>query len=334
MNMLHEKLTGKNVLYIGVKFYHYSGEIQKKIKAYGGKVTFYPERDTSIRYGIVNRLFPKYLDQYQKFYYTSLLHKIKKERFDYFLVIRGHRMPIWFVQEVKRKNPGIVCIMYQWDANVNSPFLNLVPEYDLIPEFHKVISFDYKDVEENPGVLNYSPTFYTDEIKELGNKKNIEIKYDLFFFGSYLPERYKGLLKIKTFAEQNGYRLKTHFYMPLRYYLMERMKGTPLDRSLLQHRKMDRSEYMELFEHSRVIVDVSNEKQTGLAMRVLDAIGAGKKVITTNKWAFKENGLNSKQVFIINFNNIDIPKDFIYEPVEATSVNDYSIDNWLRNMFS
>ena len=330
--MLAEKLRGKKILFIGVKFYHYHSEIIKKMEEYGANPTFFAERDTSISFGIVNRLFHNQLDRYQELHYKRILRKTNSTKFDYLFVIRGYKMPVWFVNTIKERNPGIITIMYQWDANANSPFLNLPSKFDIVNEFDKVLSFDFKDVDENPGLLKYSPTFYTDEISRLKDIKEHNFKYDLFYFGSYLPERYAGLLKIKEYAETNGLTLKTHFHMPFRYYLMERFKGTKLNKSLLSSNTMNRKMYLQLFSESRVIVDVSNAKQTGIAMRVLDALGAGKKVLSTNRWITKEVGIDDSQVLIFELNSMNIPpKFFIEKPVKVHC--DYSLDKWLHNIF-
>ncbi|QJX45948.1 hypothetical protein HMJ29_02935 [Hymenobacter taeanensis] len=331
--MLKEVFNNKKVLFIGVAFYEYHLEIKNKMEQYGAEVTFFAERDTSIKYGIVNRLFPSYLDAYQQKHYTSILKKIANQKYDYLLVIRGLRMPASFVRAVKAMNPGITCIMYQWDANINSPFLDLEEGYNITGEFDKVLSFDFQDVEQNPWI-KYSPTFYIDEVKELANKTKTEPKkIDFFFFGSYLPERYKGLIKFRDYAAQHGYTLHSHFYMSYRYYLIERLKGTQLDKSLISFKPMSRKEYLALFNKSKAIVDVSNAKQTGLAMRVIDAIGTGKKVLTTNKWVTKEPSFNPDQIAIIDLNNIELPPSFLEKEIEASTA-DYSLDKWLENIFA
>ncbi|TGD81163.1 hypothetical protein [Hymenobacter wooponensis] len=331
--MLQEVFKNKKVLFIGVAFYEYHLEIIKKIEEHGAEVTFFAERDTSIKYGIVNRLLPFWLDEYQQKHYTSILKKIANKEFDYFLVIRGLRMPLSFVRAVKAMNPGIKSIMYQWDANVNSPFLELENGYNITGEFDKVLSFDYKDVEQNPWI-KYSPTFYIDEVKELATKsKNERKEIDFFFFGSYLPERYAGLVKFKEFANQHGYKLHSHFYMSYRYYLIERLKGTKLDKSLISFAPMSRKEYLTLFNKSKAIVDVSNAKQTGMAMRVIDAIGTGKKVLTTNAWVTKEPSYNPEQIAIIDLNDIKLPPSFLEKELEPSRV-DYSLNKWLENIFA
>ena len=327
-------LEKKKILYIGVKFYHYHLEIvQKLTNDYGASVTFFPERDTSIKYGIVNRLLPSYLERYQELHYKKILKQIKNQKFDYLLVIRGFKMPLWFVKKIKLHNPNIKTINYQWDSNTNSPFVNLDPRFNILPEFDAKISFDYKDVKDFEE-LTYGPTFYTDEIRQIGlKKKPILPEYDLFYFGSYLPERYKGLLNFINYAAENNYKLKTYFYMPIRYYLIERLKGVKIDRSLIKLKPMNRAEYLKLFEQSKAIVDVSNEKQSGMAMRVIDALGSGKKVITTNNWIMHDEVYDSRQVHVIDVHQIEIPSDFLRDEHIYPPKEQFTLDNWINRIF-
>ena len=327
------ELKGKSILYIGVKFYYYHQQLIDKLSAgYGAQVTYYPERDTSILFGVVNRLAPSYVGAYQQLYYKKILSHVVNKRFDYFLVIRGFKMPLWFVKKIKELNPGIKAINYQWDSNHNSPFMNLEPYYNIVPEFDIKLSFDYKDVQDFAD-LKYSPTFYTDEIKELAKEHPAIYKYDLFYFGSYLPERYEGLLKFIAFAEHNNYTIKTHFYMPLRYYVIERLKGVKIDWKLIKTFKMSRMSYINNLKKSKVIIDVSNAEQTGMAMRVLDGLGSGKKIITVNKWISSDRAYNANQIAIIDINRIDVPEHFIKGMETIVPNDEFTLDNWIERVF-
>lgn len=331
--MQHNLLSGKNILFIGVQLYQYPQIITNKLEnTFGATVSFYPERDTSIFYGLINRIFPDRIEQYQDFYYNKIFKKLLEEKFDYFFVIRGFKMPLWFVQKIKENNPNIKTIYYQWDSNVNSPFINLEKKYDIIGEFDSTLSFDFRDVEENE-TLKYCPLFYTDEIKGLKINKDKNIKYDLFYFGSYLPERYNGLLQFMEYAVKNNYEFHSYFYMPLRYYIIERLKGVKINRRLIKTKPMSRSKYLELLDQAKCVVDVSNEKQTGLAMRVIESFGASKKLVTTNKWILKEKSYNQNQAVVIDISNIDIPAGFLTAPIKSEVSYDYSLEQWLRNIF-
>ncbi|TCD23402.1 hypothetical protein EZ456_17510 [Pedobacter psychrodurus] len=328
------ELQYKNILYIGVKFYYYHQQLIDKLEdTYGARVDYFPERDTSILYGIINRLSPSRLEAYQEFHYRKILGEIIGKKFDYFLVIRGFKMPLWFVKKIKALNPGLKLINYQWDSNTNSPFINLPPQYNILPEFDVKLSFDYKDVADH-AQLGYSATFYTDEIKELGEKTNNEnFKYDLFYFGSYLPERYVGLLKFMEFAKKHKYSVKFHFYMPIRYFIIERLKGVKIDWKLIKFRKMSRTDYITNLSKSKTIIDVSNTKQSGMAMRVLDALGSGKKVITTNKWVTKDSIYDPRQIAVIDIEDIRLSDGFIKDNTYLPRKAEFNLDRWIERIF-
>lgn len=327
--VMENSLRGKRVLFIGVKFYDYNEEIIRRLKAAGAEVFFFHERDTTIRYGIYNRLFHSRLDAFQARHYQNILQKIEGVHFDYLLVIRGHKMPVSFVKAVKEKNPNIVSIMFQWDSHINSPFLNLPPQLNAWPLFDKVFSFDYRDVEET-SALRYAPTFSTDEFKALYGKG--EICYDLFYFGNYLPERYQGLLAFKKYAEAHGYTFHHYLYMHWRYYMIERLKGNKLDIRLIKFRMLSRKKYLELFAGAKAIVDVSNGNQTGMAMRVLDALVAGKKVITTNPWIRRDPHYNPEQIAVVDMKQIELPRGFLEEEQKFPQP-DFSVDSWINTVF-
>ncbi|WP_231427169.1 hypothetical protein [Pedobacter sp. Leaf250] len=327
------ELIGKKILYIGVKFYYYHEQLIDKLeKNYGAAVTYFPERDTSIMYGIVNRLKPSKLTAYQELHYKRILKQIINKKFDYFLVIRGYKMPTWFVKKIKEINPGIKTIYYQWDSNTNSPFMNQEQKYNVLAEFDAKFSFDYKDVQDYPE-LSYSPTFYTDEIMAMGEHPSNTIKFDLFYFGSYLPERYTGLLKFMEFAKANDYILKSHFYMPIRYYIIERLKGTKIDLKLIKFNKMSREEYILNLSRSKTIIDVSNAKQSGMAMRVLDALGSGKKVITTNQWVKNDPSYDPNQIAIIDISAIKLPINFIEDKTILSLKKEFTMNKWIERIF-
>lgn len=328
--MIGDQLQGKTVVFIGVKFYNYNVEIIRRLEHYGARVHFFYERDTTLRYGVYNRLLPHRLDNLQKKHYKSIANKVKGVRIDYLLVIRGHKMPICFMQELKQANPGMQSIMYQWDSEANSPFVNVPPHLNVIPFFDRHFSFDFRDVETYP-FLRYAPTFSTPEFEELFARQEQET-YDLLYFGNYLPERYEGLLAFEQYAKQHNLTLRFFLYMHWRHFLIEKLKGAPLQRRYFSFKMLSRSGYFDLFRQARAIVDVSNRGQTGMAMRVLDALVAGKKVITTNPWIVKDENHEPAQVAVVDLDNIALPEDFFQQPRPGAQP-DFSVDRWIYNVF-
>ena len=88
----------------------------------------------------------------------------KEENITDLFVIKGNKMPVSFIKNLKTKFPNIRTTMYQWDSMKRYPY-----EY-LIPCFDKSYTFDYKDFEQKKD-LKFLQLFYTDDIKKIRDDK-------------------------------------------------------------------------------------------------------------------------------------------------------------------
>lgn len=319
---LSEILHGRRILLIGVKFYHYNEEIIRKMESYGAEVSFYYERDTSLMFGLTKFLKKGKTDRIQHRHYQQILRKIAGKPFDYLLVIRGYKLQSDFVEAVKQMNPGIKTILYQWDSYKiwDCDYRHLIPAFDVVK------TFDYQDAEELS--LPYVPTFSTDEFRKL---KAVSADFDLFYCGNYTYPRYEFLLALIRFAQQNGYKLHTRLVMTWRYFLQEQWAGRRLNYRLVSFRKLTKNEYVDLFARSRVVVDLTSENQAGLTMRTLDALSAGKKLLTNNHRVFNEPGIHPQQVALYDPEKLVIDPTFVSD--QLFEKKDYSIDRWLLSVF-
>ena len=319
---LQGKLKGKKILFISAKFYHYNEEIISKMKACGAEVTFFYERDISLKYGIAKNIFPSYANKIQDQHYGNILARIEGKQFDYLFVIRGYKMEKWFTEAIKAKYPSIKTILYQWDSiyNWECDYRHMITWFDVTK------TFDYKDAEDLS--LPYVPTFHTDDFKVKSADNPI---YDLFFFGGYSYTRYEFVKRLKAYTEDHGIKLKIHLAISLKYYLREWVSGRRLNLSLLSLRQLSPKEYHEVFNQSNIIIDYTNPSQTGITMRSLDALGAGKKLLTSNGYITKEPGYDDRQIMTFDPQNIHIDTKFLSH--ESFPQQDYSIEKWLDAIF-
>ncbi|MEK5777604.1 lipopolysaccharide biosynthesis protein, partial [Acinetobacter nosocomialis] len=68
-------------------------------------------------------------------------------------------------------------------------------------------------------------------------------------------------------------------------------------------------EIVELYAKSNIILDISHPGQSGLTMRTFEAIGAGKKLITTNTNIKEYPFYNANNIFIISRDELVLEKD-------------------------
>lgn len=316
-------VSGKKILFIGVPFYHYNQEIISHLQKKGAIVEYYNERDASNLYALVKSIKYSIIPKMQDAHYRKILKKIEGKKFDYLLVIRGYMMQDWFVQRVKQTNPHIKTILYQWDAykNWECDFRYLIPHFD------KVKTFDFNDAQELN--IEYVPTFSPDEY---ANLSNVPIEYDLFYSGSFFHSRYDLLKSIIEYADEHKLNLRTHVVITKKGFYKERLQGNNIEAKYLQFKKLNKNQYIEIFTKSNVIVDYANPNQSGVTMRTLDALMAGKKILTSNKYITNLPCYNEEQIQIFDPKSFEVDVRFAKERLQFPKQN-YSTDVWIENIF-
>lgn len=322
---VNNTIKGKDILFICPIFHDYHRLIIDELERLGANVDFYPERKYNYWFKILNHLSFSLLSKYQARHYKEIGKAIAGKHYDYLLVIRGYMIPDCFILDFKKNNHSAKTIMYQWDSNRTNSFEKVIDCFD------KVNSFDYEDCMAFPKI-NYLPLFATSDIVNLSNRLTFEkdtsnIKF--FFMGGYLPERYKALLKFADFAQTSGYSFKGYIYVPLSTLLKEYLKFNFLRLDYASIRHMDRATYLNLLSKSDIIVDVSNRGQTGLAMRIIEGLCLGKKILTDNKNILSDPLYNNQQIAVFNADAPAIDKQFVeschYDKISVLDINSWII---------
>lgn len=320
---MQTNLYNKKIAFIGPKFYEYHNIIKGKLEEFGAQVDFYAERKYNFSYSFFNNFSKKALLRYQASHYDAIQKEILLTQYDYLFVIRGCEMPAEFVQAVKSKWPAIITIMYQWDSMKANDYSALIPYFDY------VYSFDYLDA-DNHEKIQYLALFYTSDIRELRQEKHRQ-EIDFFSISSYRQDRYLYLLKFIDYCEKNNYSLKYHLYIPLTTYIKSLLKGERLKRSILSFSPVKRSKYLRYIAATKVVVDISPSVQTGLSMRTIETLGAGKKLVTTNKYILREKFYSPEQIKLWTEEKMD---NFIQQPFSVKKEIDESLlDQWLLHIF-
>ena len=316
---------GKKILFIGPKFHDYEIMIKDQLELMGASVDFCTERSYGFDFNIVNNFFSSYMGRYQAKHYAKILKLTEGKTYDFLFVIRGYNMPISFLEHFKKHNHDCVTIMYQWDSQRTNPFSHLVDSFDIVK------TFDFEDSENLN--IKYIPLFYTKDVENYRSKGKV-YEFDFFFMGFFFEERYEGVLKFKEFCDSKGYKLKPFLYMPFTTRVKYFLKRKKLDRSIVSFKHMDRTQYLEILSKSRIMVDVSNPRQTGLAMRVIESLACSTKVATNNVF-FKKDELvaNSGMVSLFDLNNISIEKEFFDLEINDDKKIVLSLEEWLKQIF-
>jgi hypothetical protein len=331
---LQDILQSKKILLFSVSFFNYEKIIAERLKELGADVDFYDERPSNSIFvkGLIRLKRDLCKVQIDK-YYKRILHEIKNKRYDYFLLIKGEVVPDFFIEELKALNPNIIMIYYNYDSFKNNPNARSILKY-----FDKKFSFDKKDAIEYK--INFRPLFFSNEYEEIRNFQ-ANSQFESMFIGTAHTDRYLISEKVKSWCDSNNFRSFAYYYSPSKYvFHFKRIFDKTFkkfDIKKISFLSLAHGEIIELYKKSKAVLDINHPFQTGLTMRTFEALGAGRKLITTNAQVMDYPFFDPENILVIDRNNIVLNSAFFQTNFKAISNETLflmSLDGWIDCLFN
>ena len=323
------------LLLIMPRFFDYPELIIEELNKMGYEVDFFDDRPSSnawIKAAI--RINKDIIHTYIKKYFSMVMTTIRKKKYDVVFLVSGQSLSFSedMIGEIKKCQPQARFVLYQWDSQVNFPYIKKVQKF-----FDKCYSFDRRDTEDTPG-LKFLPLFYSRTYEAIGKKNNMDYKYDFCFIGTAHPKKYKF---IKMMSDQlksiypNQY-IYFYFPSPIVYFyrkiMNKELRGAKY--SEFHYVPLKGKEMIDIYESSRCVLDSAQSGQLGLTIRVLEALGANKKLITTNSDIVNYDFYRPENIYVYK-GNIDLDNVFFkegYKEVDKEIYEKYSLRNWLKEI--
>jgi hypothetical protein len=322
----------KKILYISIKTFNYELEIASKLRELGANVDYFDERPSNsvLTKGII-RLKRSFFQKKINTYYKSILKKIESEKYDFFFLVKGEVIPSFFLAKLKLLQKDCSFIYYTWDSFENNP-----NALSILHFFDKKLTFDPLDAESFK--LEFRPLFYIDKYKKMKNIK--KSKYKMLFLGTAHSDRYRISNDVVNWCKKHDFSTFTYYYMQskLVYFLKSKFDSSFKDFNYkkLNFKSLSIDEIIKYYENSSIILDINHPKQRGLTMRTFEALGAGKKIITTNNEIKKYSFYNPNNIFVIDRENIELEKAFFesnFNPINEEMLSEMSIIGWIKSVF-
>ena len=323
---MNDFLKGKKILFIGIGFYDYEFTIRESLEKYGAIVDFYLEQPNYLLKSLYGKIIVKL--QYQKkiieIHHKKILNETKSKKYDIVFVLKGENLTTDFIETLRFQQSSAIFIMYQWDS------LNRVSNaFEMIPYFNKVYSFDRIDCEKYDR-LEFRHLFF----RESKNEKISDYKYDLVFIGWLHADRMELIKEIENICKTKNIKTFIYLFTGVKTYINFLLKKYIQN---LHIKPLDYNKVSDYHNSTRVILDLPHPLQKGLTMRTNEAIGANKKLITTNQDIKNYDFYNEENIYILDKEDIEIRNDFFKKPYKKISKdikNGYSLDTWIENIFS
>lgn len=323
------------LLLIMPRFFDYPELITRELEDMGYEVDFFDDRpSTNAWIKAAIRINKNLIGVYIKKYFENVMQTVKNKKYDVVFLISGQSLSFSesMINEIKLCQKDAKFVLYQWDSQTNFPYIKQVQKY-----FDKCYSFDRRDIEETPS-LKFLPLFYSRKYEEIGKRNHTNFKYDFCFVGTAHPKKYKF---IKMMSEQlksvypNQF-IYFFFPSPIVYFYRKIMNNE------LRKAKYNEFHYVPLkgkdmndvYETSRCVLDSAQDGQLGLTIRVLEALGAKKKLITTNENVINYDFYQPENIYVYD-GKIDLENVFFtheYKEVSEEVYEKYSLRSWLKEI--
>lgn len=210
-------------------------------------------------------------------------------------------------------------IVYFWDSFDN------IPRYErTLPYFQEKYSFEPKDVAKYN--LKFLTNFY------YNTDRNPNPTNDIYFIGTF-DERISTILDVVNAAKKHDKKIQV---------LLQSKNKKIIGKYESEHitflqNTITFEESEKIYNNSHIILDVQKTIQNGLTFRVFEAMGKGKKLITTNEDIVNYDFYNPNNIFIWKKGTKTIPISFFetpYEELPPAIFEKYALTNWVKTIFS
>lgn len=319
-------LAGKHILMQVVPYFGYDQVLARALRARGATVDVLADRpfDSALLHGIAKLARRAVLGHATRVYRRQLA-EFGRSHYDHVLVINGQTMSDAFLQELRSDYPNAKFTFYIWDSFENKPYaVAALPRYDA------AFSFDRRAAAKNG--LNFRPLFFSPEF-DLAANPGADI--DLSFVGTAHSDRpaiiHHVNLNLPATASRHWFLyLKAPWVLYYQRVTNPHFRGIPT--SMFSYTPMSRDQVRELFGRSRAFLDIEHDRQTGLTIRTFEALGARKKLLTTNPDILNYDFYDPSNILILDRHKPAFDPDFLSAPGRELSPalrKRYSVDGWI-----
>lgn len=320
------------ILLVGSSFFGYRDRIAREMQRQGHTVQVVNDRPSeSVAFKSVARTVPKLTNGSVSRYSKYLCQLIAGGRFEHVIYMGG--MTFLFdrrqVKSMRSAGPNSCFTAYLWDSLANSPKLS-----ESLDLFDRVLSFEPRDCETRG--LELRPLFYSDSYSKLTIKAPGDFTYDACFVGSvHQKSKFEAVKRICDGLAERGLRVFTYYYMPSGSVAALRWLTSSAYRSVnLVFEPLSTELVANVYAKSKVVIDSPQASQTGLTMRTLEAVGACRKLVTTNPAVRDYDFCIDENVFVSSGETLP-PSSFFASPfveLPPSIYRSYSLATFVMNL--
>ncbi|MCL2546596.1 MAG: hypothetical protein FWE06_05300 [Oscillospiraceae bacterium] len=321
----------KKVLYIASPFFNIYRHIINEFEHQGYEVDYYNDRpsENSFLKGIT-KIKKSLVHSIVERYFNNMIAETKDKDYDLVFIMNDKVITPKIMDKLKDSQKNAKFVLYMWDPIQLYPQANKIISY-----FDVAFSFDSADCAEN-SALQFLPLFYSKSYEEIDCVKRNDIKYDLVSICTVHPNRYKIIKELFPALEADGVNIYSYMFINRLQYVYNKFFVKAFKKAKKNEftfTPLPEQENIRMTGSTNAIFDIPHDKQSGLTIRTMEALGAKKKLVTTNANIKNYDFYNENNIYVLDENNRNGIKAFLqreYEAIDDGIYKKYSLRSWLR----
>jgi hypothetical protein len=324
-------INGRNVLLIAPRFFGYEIEIADELRRRGALVDFLPDRPfDSPFFAAVTRYRRSWTISYADRLYQRSLQEFGRTSYDLVIVVNGQTLSSKMLGIIRAQFPQSRFVLYMWDSikNRESVTENL-KLFDACYSFDPEASIKYG--------MKLRPLFFSTGFEKCATDC---FDYHISFVGTAHTDRYAIVSAIDQHLPPDSKKL-WYLYLQAPWVFYAHKLSNPAFKTAkldaFRFAPLTKKELQDVFFRSRAVLDIEHPFQSGLTMRTFEAMGASKKLVTTNARIREYDFYNSDNICVVDRSSAKIPQAFLDTPYLAltdTIYSKYKLQNWMDDLLA
>jgi hypothetical protein len=324
-------LTGHRILLIAPRFFGYDKDIAEELRRRGAEVDLLPDRpfDAPLMKAVTRFGRRLVMPAADRFYFKEL-ERLNRREYRAVLVINGQTLSKCVLKEIRSAFPGARLILYLWDS-----YRNRRSVFDTLESFDDRFSFEPDATRF--GEISVRPMFFAPRLEECAT---VKMEYLVSFVGTAHTDRYSVIRALSDTLDPTA-SCYWYLYLPAKWvYFAHRVSNPAFAGANLNEFKfapLSRIEMENVVSKSKVLLEIEHPKQTGLTIRAFDAIGASRKLATTNSLVRNYDFYLPENILVIDRKKPRIPATFIESPHKELPpgiYRKYSVAGWMDDVLA
>lgn len=312
----------QTILVVGREYFFYTQAIVDSMRARtGADVRFVPIEPRGLIYKF-SRFLPVVRKRWLDRFHRAAIAANREFDPDIVVFIQMHQIEdriLWY----RNAFPKSRFILYYWDSIITHDYSPWIENFD------RIYSFDPEDCARNQQ-LRYLPLFFVPELRHVrATEKPIN---DLSFVGTAVSRRrYDQLADWRKRATAAGLRLDARLVVSPVFFLRELLRGRLLRN--VRFRAVSRADVLQSYANAFAVLDLPNNSQTGFTMRTFEALGAHRKLVTSNARVRTAEFHDPRFIAVLDGQGDLPPAQWIRDTSRPfPSFEAYSVEQWVDHL--